>query len=625
MQSEERQHICYKFGEFLLDVDTLALSRGASPVHLAKRPYKMLLHLVRNRDRVVSRNELLERFWDGHDVYDDALRKAISTIRHSLGDTEPPWHFVETVRGSGFRFVGQVEELSRPGDKIPDTAATGSPLSRVRSSIGSRAILLVVLAFIVILSASFAVNRFLTGNAQNTGKKLPKITAIAVIPIRNLTGEAANDYLSDGLSEGLISEFSRNSDLKVISRSSSFSFRNTDAGTSEIAAKLGVDAIVEGSLRKSGGEMRLDVSLVSGETGEILWTNDTARSSLTNIFASQTDIACGLLIDIGAGRCSLAKTSQKVDSEAYRLYLQAMQLRKDLSADGLKKAADLYENSIRLDPGFAAAREALATVYLIMESNSAVPPGSVIAKAELQANEALRLDEASVDALLVLSETKTAKNYDLQTREMLLRQAVERNPNHVRARMWLANTLTVKGKFAEAEGQLLMAQQIDPLSQGVRINLFELYLYWRRPEKAAEQADILLSLDSNNTSGIWMKAKTLLDAGETAMAKEFWDRLPESDRIDTEIEFTLRTALVDDARRAADKLSKTEKAKTSPYFIGCVYARIGDRDDAFAWLERSYAMRQSDLVSIKIDPALDGVRDDPRYLDLLKRLHLSDE
>lgn len=622
MRDKNSEKGSYRFDVFRIEPSTRTILKGSEPVHLAKRPFEILLHLIENRDRVVTRDELLETFWDGHDVYDDALRKTVSTIRHALDDTEMPWRFIETLRGSGFRFVGAVEEISNSKFEISNPTIrpeknTERPLWR------SRAVFLVTLIVIIVLSASFAVDSYLSRTAKTDSRRLPTIHSIAVLPIRNLTGDASNDYLSDGLSEGLINELSRNSELKVISRSSSFSFKNKDLEPREIAGKLGVEAIVEGSLRKFGDEMRLDVNLVRASDGDILWTNDAAKSSLVNIFTAQTRIACDLLARLDAGNCSTTKTAQNIDPEAYRLYLQGVQLRRDLSIEGLTKAVGFYESSLALAPDFAGAHEALATAYLVMETNSLVPPRSVIDKAEFQANEALRLNEDSVDALLVLSETRTSQNYDLDLKELLLRQAVERIPNHTRARMWLANVLTVKGKFAEAEMELLYVQQIDPLSQGVRLNLFELYQYWRRPEKANEQADLLLGLNPNNSSGIWMKARTYLESGDIARAKELWDRLPDTDKQDTEIEFQLRTGNASEAKNAVENLSRSEKARTSPYFIGCQFARINDRDQAFIWLERSYAMRQADLVSMKIDPALDTVRDDPRYLDLLRRVHLA--
>ena len=172
---------------------------------------------------------------------------------------------------------------------------------------------------------------------------MPKIKSVAVLPIRNLTGDAANDYLSDGLSEGLINEFSRHSELKVISRSSSFAFKNKDIEPREIAEKLQVEAILEGSLRKFGDEMRLEVNLVDARDGKVLWTNDAAKSSFRDIFMAQNKIACDLLAKIEAGSCTKTEVAQNIDSEAYRLYLQGVQLQKDLSAQAMLKAVGLYK------------------------------------------------------------------------------------------------------------------------------------------------------------------------------------------------------------------------------------------------------------------------------------------
>ena len=427
--------------------------------------------MIENRTRVVSRDELLDKFWEGHDVYDDALRKTVSTIRHALDDRKSPWRYIETLRGSGFRFIGEVEEevqnsrfevqSLKAGSKLENGQALPSPkISFWRS----RMFLISILGLIFFLTASFAVSVYLPRGAKNVSWSLPNITAIAVLPIRNLTGDTANEYLSDGLSEGLIDEFSRHSELKVISRSSSFAFKNRDIEPREIAEKLQVDAILEGSLRKFGDEMRLEVNLVDARDGKVLWTNDAAKSSLGNIFTAQNRIACDLLTKIEAGRCSKTQVAQNIDTEAYRLYLQGIQLRQDSSLEAMTKSIGLFEQALEIAPNFAEAHEAIATTCIIMNDNSVVPPLSAIPKAEFHANEALKIDENSVDALLVLSETKTSENYDLNLRENLLRQAVEKNPNHGRARMWLANLLTVQGKFAEAESELFYAQQISDRS-----------------------------------------------------------------------------------------------------------------------------------------------------------------
>ncbi|MGI8786955.1 MAG: tetratricopeptide repeat protein [Pyrinomonadaceae bacterium] len=623
MTNGNREKICYKFADFRLETEAQILSRRDEPIHLAKRPFDVLLFLIENRERVVSRDELLDTFWDGHDVYDDVLRKTVKTIRQVLNDRERPSRFVETRRGSGFRFIGEVEEIRNPKAEAA-LLNWQNPASPKMSFWQSRIVLLSIVGLILFLSASFAVSVYLPREGKNADRKFPKISSIAVLPLRNLTGDAANDYLSDGLSEGLINEFSRHSELKVISRSSSFAFKNKDIEPREIAEKLQVEAILEGSLRKFGDEMRLEVNLVDAADGKILWTNEAANSSLRNVFKTQNQIACDLLTKMGAGNCSKTEVAQNIDSEAYRLYLQGIQ-RKDSSLEAMTKSIELFEQALKIAPNFAEAHEAIATTYIIMDANSIVPPRSVIEKAEYHANEALKIDANSVDALLVLSETKTTENYDLELRENLLRQAVEKDPNHLRARMWLANILTVKGKFAEAESELLYAQQIDPISQGVRLNLSELYLYWRKPEKTLEQADLQLDQNPSNASALWMKARAYLQTGDVERAKEFWDKLPDADKNETAIEFVIATEKSDEARIEVEKLAATKKGETSPYIIGCFYAEIGDREKAFAWLEKAYVARQADLISMKIDPMLDDLHDDARFEDLLRRVNLAEK
>lgn len=623
MNGGNRENFCYKFADFRLETETQILSRRDEPVHLAKRPFDILLFLIENRERVVSRDELLDTFWDGHDVYDDVLRKTVKTIRQVLNDRERPSRLIETRRGSGFRFIGEVEEIHGSQAKKDVEIKYNFALPKT-SFWQSRIVLISILGLILFLSASFAINIYLPGSAKTASRKFPKISSIAVLPLRNLTGETANDYLSDGLSEGLINEFSRHSELKIISRSSSFAFKNKDVEPREIGEKLQVEAIVEGGLRKFGDETRLEVNLVDVNDGKVLWTNDAAKSSLRNIFTAQNQIACDLLTQIGAGNCSKTDVARIIDSEAYRLYLQGIQNSKNSSLESLTKSIELYEQALQIAPNFAEAHEAIATTCIIMDSNSLVPPRSVIEKAEFHADEALKIDENSVDALLVLSETKTDRNYDLESRENLLRQAVEKNPNHKRARMWLANILTARGKYAEAEIQLLHAQQIDPLSPGVRLNLSELYLYWRMPEKTIEQADLQLDQNATNASALWMKARAYLQIGDVEKAKIFWDKLPDTDKDETSIEFVIKTGNSDEAQSQIEKLAASEKGKTSPYLIGCLYAKIGDREKALAWLEKSYAARQADLISMKIDPALDDLRDDARYQDLLRRVHLTE-
>ncbi len=617
MTGEIRENHCYEFADFRLETEKQILSRQNVELHLPQRQFQILRYLLENRERVVSRDELLDKFWEGHEVYDDVLRKAVAALRHALDDTEKPSRFIETRRGSGFRFVGHcTESQSRPAEVRPAILAAPKV-----SFWRSRIVLLSILAACLILLISVAVSRYSPRTQPDGRGKIPKIGSIAVLPLRNLTGDAANDYLADGLSEGLINEFSRHSELKVISRSSSFSFKNKELELPEIGAKLKVEAILEGSLRKSGDEIRLEANLVDVKDGKVLWTNDAATASIRNLFTAQNRIACDVLAKMGAGNCTPTEIARQIDAEAYRLYLQGVRQRNDLTLASMTKAIESFKRALAIAPNFAKAHEAIATTYIVMESNGKVTLQSVIEKARFHAEEALKLDENSADAYLALSETRTAENYDLPLRESILRQAVGKNPNHRLARMWLANTLTVQGEFAEAESELLQAQELDPLSAGVRLNLGELYIYWRKPEAAIREAGLIDNTIPSVTFSDWILAKAYILKGDYAQAKKYVDKLPDDEIV--QITWLLKTGDTDAARTRLKKLEISETGKTSPYSIGYLHAALGHRDEAFAWLEKAYQLRQADLVSMKVEPLLDGVRDDARYQDLLRRVNLA--
>ena len=444
------------------------------------------------------------------------------------------------------------------------------------------------------------------------------------MPLKNLTGEAKNDYLSDGITESLINEVSRVESLKVISRSSAFQFKDKNASAQEIGEKLGVETILEGSLKQSGEQIRVETRLVNARDGSVLWTSNSEQKKMSDIFAIQDGIACQIVAELRVRLCGevapAARYTQNV--KAYQLYLQGMYYRNRLGAEDLKRAVGYFEQALKIDANYALAHEGLASTYAVMELNAVVPPQSVALLAESHAKRALELDDGLAGAIIALGAVKTMQNYDLATRESYYRQALLKNPNHRTAHLWLANNYTVQGKFAEAETEILRAQEIDPLSTGVHLTLAELYWYWRKPDKVIEQADFMLTANPNDGGAYSLLARAYAQKGDFDRAFAALEKIP--------TDILMRTVMlaaagrIDEARNSAEIFTNSDEAKNSPYKVACVYASIGDRDTALAWLEKSYAARQADLVSIKIDPAFDGLRDDARYQDLLRRVHLAD-
>lgn len=444
--------------------------------------------------------------------------------------------------------------------------------------------------------------------------------SIAVLPLLNLTGDAANDYLSDGVTESLINELSRTESFKVISRSSAFQFKNKEATAQEIGERLGVETILEGNLRRSGDKIRIEARLISAKDGSVIWASDSQEKPLGDLLAIQDALVCQLVADLKVKICDApAAESYTKNTKAYQLYLQGLYYRNQLGKENLEKAIGFFEQSLQVEPDYPLAHEGLATVYMVMESNSQVPPGTAAPQAEFHAVKALEADDSLAGAYMVLGTVKTMNNYDLAERERYYQQALLKNPNYRTAHLWLANNLTVQGKFAEAEREILRVRELDPLSLGVRLNLTELYYYWRKPDKSIEQAELMFVAVPDDEGVYDFLAKAYAQKGDFKRAFAALEKTsPENLTRALILGFAGRGA---EARKLIEAYAASDGGIKNPYWVACLYSVVGEKEAAFEWLEKSYVVRQADLVSMKIDPALDSLHEDARFQDLLRRVH----
>lgn len=626
------------FDEFRLETGLQSLWRGDDQIHIAKRPFQVLLFLIEHRDRLVGREELLEKFWNGHEVYDDALRKCVGAIRKALDDTGKTPRYIELRRGSGYRFIGSVlqdeantteispnspfldvQNVSHRADEIAGTTTEGK--------LNQRLFLVCSLVVAILLSAAFGfyAYRRQVQNVKTLSDTAPAKRSIAIMPILNLTGDAANDFLTDGISEGLINEVSRIETLKVISRSSAFQFKNKTVSAEEIGTQLGVETILEGGLRLNNNELRVDVRLVNAKDGSVIWASNSQQRKIADIFAIEDGITCQIVTELKVKLCGEVPPASRYTQniEAYQLFLKGLYHRNRLAADDLRKAVDFFGQALKIDPNYALAHEGLASTYTVMEFNAIVPPGSVAPLAESHASRALELDDSLAGAYVALGAVKTMNNYDLAERERYYKVALQKNPNHRTAYLWLANNFTVQGKFQQAEQEILRAQEIDPLSYGVHLTLAELYWYWHKPDRIIEQANFMLTANPGDGGAYGLLARAYAQQGDFENAFLELEKIP----ADNLMQLTIHVGAGrrHDARVFAERFERSGEAKNSPFKLAGVHSLLGDREAAFEWLEKSYKLRQADLVSLKIDPAFDSLRNDPRYHDLLARLHLENQ
>jgi TolB-like protein/DNA-binding winged helix-turn-helix (wHTH) protein len=389
-------HKRYLLEDYRLEPEKQLLSQGERPVRLPKKPFQVLLHLIEHRDRYVSRAELLELFWEGHEVYDDALRKCIGTIRKALDDQSDTPRFVETRWGVGYRYIGPVEEqlvqeettiveiektrgvrIVVEEEEIQDETAitenatvnlTPAPaLSLPPAPKRYTKMTALALIFLAVAIGAVVLLSYRRQPPAAEGARAP-IRSIAVLPLRNLTNDPANEYLSDGITESLITALSRIEGLKVVSRGSVFVFKGKDVDPQEAGKKLGVAAVLEGSLRKSGDQIRVDVRLVNTEDGRVLWAGDSYDLNHEDALAVEDTIArqvvAGLRIKLTSEAEQQFAKRYTNDTEAYQAYLKGRYFREQRTAESLKKADEFFQRAVAKDPRFALAYAGLADNYI---------------------------------------------------------------------------------------------------------------------------------------------------------------------------------------------------------------------------------------------------------------------
>ncbi|MCC6329321.1 MAG: winged helix-turn-helix domain-containing protein, partial [Acidobacteria bacterium] len=454
----------FMFADFCLDPAAGICTSGGREVHLAQRPFEVLVFLVANSDRVVSRSELLERFWDGHDVYDDALRKCVGAIRKALNDLERPGRFIETRYGGGYRFIADVGVVTKNGNGSASGNGTKPELRAVQGMSDAdesdelpnasgylRRVIIALLVFAGLgLALTFFVQNYQPWPLENAGENAGgHIRSIAVMPMKNLTGDAANEYFSDGITDSIISELSRVDGLRVISRTSTFALKGHDIDPVEVGQKLNVETFLEGSLKTKGDILNVDVRLISTRDGSVLWSSANFERPVAAAYELQDVVLCDLANRIREGACEGRATQNTVSSDAYQAYLKGRFQWNKRTAEGIRRSIEEYDRAIAFDPGYALPYAGLAESYVQGVWHVPFTAKDVLPKAEAAALKAISLNDNLAEA-----HTALASVYGLQWRwadaDHELRRALEINPRYARAHHVQAFAFATLGQQEEA-------------------------------------------------------------------------------------------------------------------------------------------------------------------------------
>jgi TolB-like protein/DNA-binding winged helix-turn-helix (wHTH) protein/Tfp pilus assembly protein PilF len=642
---------------YRLEPETRLLIHDGTAVHLPHRPFQVLLYLIEHRDRLVSRAELLELFWEGRDVYDVTLTKCVGKIRKALGDQLDQPRFIETRYAEGYRFIGPLEEqLEQIVDGEPaiveiertrgvkivveeeetttstetseaaiDLAMTGAPRTSVASKrLSPRSMLAVVLCLVAALTAVSAL--IITRSRSSATAQPPTINSIAVMPLKNLSGDPANEYFSDGFSETLINSLSKIEGLKVISRGSVFSFKDNQTDVREIGRKLGVGAVLEGSVDKTDRGIRVAVRLVRSDDGLVLWASDTYER-VGDIFAIQDEIArgvtSGLKLKLSAHAEQKFVRRETNNRDAYEAYLKGRHYWNERTIpDALPKAIRSFEDAVQKDPNYALAYSGLADGYIMSYWYTPMSSNEALIKARQAAEKAVQLDDALAEGHTSLAAV-AAHEWNWQLAQTEYQRAIELNPNYATAHQWYALYLIGAGRPEQAIEEIHRAQELDPLSLPINSDVGYVYYCARRYDEAIAEYKKALEMKPDFPMALHGLAQAYAQSGNSKEALALIARLPDEVKNSNGAGYMYGIlGRRNEARRILAKaIYDSNRQYVSPTSIALIYVGLDDKDRALFWLEKSYRERSPDLSTLRL-AIFDSLRADPRLIDLVDRVGL---
>ncbi len=459
--------------------------------------------------------------------------------------------------------------------------------------------------------------------------------SIAVLPFVDMSPAKDQEYFCDGISESLINELTQLRDLKVIARTSAFSFKGQSLDIREIGRKLGVGTVLEGSIQKAGNRLRITAQLVKVADGYHLWSERLDRE-MDDVFAIQDEITLAI-VDmlkvklLGKDKAHFGKR-RTVDLDAYNLYLKARYFWGKRTDEGVKKAIEYYERTIEEFPNYAPAYAGLAELYFSLPLYLALPSREMFTKGREAAQKALELDDTLVEAHVSLAMIKALNDWDWQGAEQGLKRAMELNPGNAVGHGIYANFLMATARFNKAIDEMQRAIQLDPLHIVFHRNLGMIFMFARKYDRAIEALKKTVEMDPafTYTHGVLGLAYMGKSMYEEALAELQEEKRLRKGRVGapftTEAVIGCLHAITGDKDRAKHVLSDlTERSSqeyTPPFYMACLCFSLGENDQGFQWLEKGYEMRDPFMSQLKVHQLMDPVRSDPRYIEMLERMNL---
>jgi TolB-like protein/DNA-binding winged helix-turn-helix (wHTH) protein/Tfp pilus assembly protein PilF len=618
----------YHFGEFELDRERFELRRNGRALKLERIPLELLLLLAERQGAVVTRQEIIDRLW-GKDVFVDTehgINTAIRKIRQTLKDDPEQPRFIQTVTGKGYRFVAErnatnaAPVLATPATEVlaqvqPPAAPALEPAPKTRTRLAAfAALILLALAGLLI-----AVNAFGMRDRIFPGSRARQIHSIAVLPLSNLSGDAAQDYFADGMTDELITALAKNRNLRVVSRTSAMQYKGVKRPLPDIARELNVDGILEGSIERTPNSVHMTVQLIYAPTDSHVWAESYDRD-LKQVYALPEELSQTIAKEVKVAT-SPAPAPRYISPEAHDAYLHGRYL---WFTFNVANTLPYFEKAIQLQPDYAAAWSGLADTYAIdgMQNH---PPSEVTEKVHAAALKAVELDPSLAEAHNSLAAWYLFYAWDPARAEAEARRCVELDPNYAEGHHLFSYILTVQHRYAEAEAEVMRSVELDPFMHPWELGSF--YINTRQYDKALKELSMQTVARPDDPDIAFTLSKLYWLKGMYKESQERYERAFDLQH-DTQTKAATHQAWIAGGEPAVERWSAANiktlarKQYLETEFIASVIAFTGDRDETMKYLERSYRNHDPDLIFIQNEPLFDFLRPDPRYQTLVKKIGL---
>ena len=653
--------VAYKFGPFELRPRTRELFRAGIRLRMRPQVLQVLALLAERAGDRVTREELHALLWSGKDFgdFEQGLNNTVRELRGVLGDSATEPVYIETLPRLGYRLIVPVE--ARHGANEPDAATNSGPAPAISASAPGALPLaeagtdlqrlsrreneriatssthklrnaLLGMAAVCALAAGTAIY---WSHLRSPTTQAGEHVMVAVLPFANLTGDASQEYFSDGLTEELISHLGHDAsrDFGVIARTSVMHYKNSHSGMDEIADALHVQYALEGSVRRDAQNLRVSVELVDRH-GRTLWSREYDRSGADPL-AIQSEIADAISGEI---RTTLGKrlaiSDRKIPTAApavsvggYDFYLRGMYFLNKRNVEALKTAVSYFDQSIAKDPSYAPAYAGLSDCYALLKGYSANASEEYATKAKDAAQEALRLDPNLAEAHTAMALILQNRDWEWDAAEKEFQKAIVLNPNYATAHHWYAEHLAYRGRFDEAFAEIETARRVDPLSLIIATDRGVMLYYARRYDESLTQFESVRAMDPS----FGRATMAIFPAIQNKANEESLKFLEQGYRSSgTSAWYWANSAYVNgrtgNQKKAAESIAKLKalnaEQELDPALFVVAYIGVGDNDRAVECLERALKQRSNLLTALKVDPIYDPLRQDERFKQVVRQIHL---